>query len=193
PLTVQYLAKNTGGTGLFSCTVTDSNTVLSSTAVTIGDVALGGTSNPVPVNTTCTNALNAGEPDTATLSCFCTADKNPNCVATAKDRASFDCQTPGLVVTKDCATTDATSGNNAITITVRNTGAADLENCAVTDANFTDAACPASGDPTGKSAAVAVSPSTIASLGHGSMATGTGTAKDLTNDSCNTTEGPRDT
>src|SRR5205823_2792568 len=184
-LTVQYVAQNTGGTGLFSCTVTDSNTAISSTAVSIGNVAQGGTSNPVPINTTCSDTLDASEPDTATVSCFCTADKNANFVATAKDSASFDCQTPGLVVTKDCATTDA-SGNNAITITVQNTGTADLENCAVTDTNFTGAGCPASGDPTGTSSAVTVSPSTIASLGHGSMATATGTVKDLTNDSCNT-------
>src|SRR5438034_3995861 len=187
-LTVQYVIQNTGGTALFSCTATDSNTVISSTAVPIADmVVVGGTSTPVPINTTCSDTLDASEPDTATVSCFCTADKNANFVATAKDSASFDCQTPGLVVTKDCATTDATSGNNAITITVQNTGTADLENCGVTDTNFTAAACPASGDPTGTSSAVTVSPSTIASLGHGSMATVTGTAKDLTNDSCNTT------
>src|SRR5205809_4849243 len=186
-LTVQYVAKNTGGTALFSCTVTDSNTVISSTAVPIADtIVVGGTSNPVPINTTCSDTLDASEPDTATVSCFCTADKNANFVATAKDSASFDCQTPGLVVTKECATTDATSGNNAITITVQNTGTADLENCALTDTNFTAAGCPASGDPTGTSSAVTVSPSTIASLGHGSMATATGTVKDLTNDSCNT-------
>src|SRR5205823_11600270 len=140
---------------------------------------------PVPINTTCSDTLDASEPDTATVSCFCTADKNANFVATAKDSASFDCQTPGLVVTKDCATTDATSGNNAITITVQNTGTADLENCGVTDTNFTDAACPASGDPTGTSSAVAVSPSTIASLAHGAAAPVTGTVS-VTKDSCNT-------
>src|SRR5439155_1444545 len=154
-LTVQYVIQNTGGTALFSCTATDSNTVISSTAVPIADmVVVGGTSTPVPINTTCSDTLDASEPDTATVSCFCTADKNANFVATAKDSASFDCQTPGLVVTKDCATTDATSGNNAITITVQNTGTADLENCGVTDTNFTAAACPASGDPTGTSSAV---------------------------------------
>src|SRR5207245_9197334 len=92
---VQYVAPNTGGTGLFSCTVTDSNTAISSTAVNVGDVAQGGTSSPVPINKTCSDTLDAQEPDTATLSCFCTADKNPNFVATAKDTASFDCQTPG--------------------------------------------------------------------------------------------------
>src|SRR5206468_12336411 len=140
-LTVQYVAKNTGGTGLFSCTVTDSNTAISSTAVSIGDVVQGGTSTPVPVNKTCSDTLDASEPDTATLSCFCTADKNPNFVATAKDSASFDCQTPGLTVTKDCALRDI-NGNGAVTITVQDTVTADLENWTVTDTNLTDAAWP---------------------------------------------------
>src|SRR5213080_4561857 len=168
-LTVQYVAQNTGGTALFGCTVTDSNTAISSTGVNIGDVASGGTSTPVPINKTCSDTLDASEPDTATLSCFCTADLNPNFKATAKDSASFDCQTPGLVVTKECALRD-TNGNSVVTITVQNTGTADLENCTVTDTNFTDAACPASGNPSGTSSAVAVSPSTIASLGHGAAA-----------------------
>src|SRR5439155_1239742 len=77
-LTVQYVAQNTGGTALFSCTVTDSNTAISSTGVNIGDVASGGTSTPVPINKTCSDTLDAQEADTATLSCFCTADLNPN-------------------------------------------------------------------------------------------------------------------
>src|SRR5213596_4123404 len=115
-LTVQYVAQNTGGTALFGCTVTDSNTAISSTTVPIADtIAVGGTSSPVPINKTCSNTLDASEPDTATLSCFCTADKNPNFKATAKDSASFDCQTPGLTVTKDCALRD-TNGNSAVTI-----------------------------------------------------------------------------
>src|SRR5881296_1834434 len=186
-LTVQYVAQNTGGTALFSCTVTDSNTAISSTGVNIGDVASGGTSTPVPINKTCSDTLDAQEPDTATLSCFCTADLNPNFVATAKDTASFDCQTPGLTVTKDCALRDA-NGNSAVTITVKNTGTADLANCVVTDTNFTDAGCPASGNPSGASSAVTVSPSTIASLGAGATAPAvTGTIAGLTQNSCNTT------
>src|SRR5205823_1578088 len=62
-LTVQYVAQNTGGTALFGCTVTDSNTAISSTAVSIGDVAQGGTSSPVPVNKTCSDTLDAREPE----------------------------------------------------------------------------------------------------------------------------------
>src|SRR5438094_8100636 len=106
-------------------------------------VVVGGTSTPVPINTTCSDTLDASEPDTATVSCFCTADRNANFVATARESASFDCQTPGLVVTKECALRD-TNGNSAVTITVQNTGTAGLENCTVTDRNFTGAACPAS-------------------------------------------------
>src|SRR5207244_13560430 len=85
-----------------------------------------------------------------------------------------------------CAQADST-GNNAVTITVTNSGTADLVNCSVTDTNFTDAACPAAGSPTGTSSAVTVTPSTIASLSAGSGgATVTGTVTGLTQNSCNT-------
>src|SRR5437764_5686316 len=127
-LTVQYVAKNTGGTGLFSCTVTDSNTAISSTAVNIGDVASGGTSAPVPVNTTCSDKLDASEPDTATLSCFCAAELTRVFYAPGSDSATVDCQTPGLVVTKDCALRDV-NGNRAATSTLKNTRAAELAHC----------------------------------------------------------------
>src|SRR5438552_87506 len=186
-LTVQYVAQNTGGTGLFSCTVTDSNTAISSTAVSIGNVAQGGTSNPVPINTTCSDTLDAQEPDTATVSCFCTADLNPNFQATAKVRASLVSGVQTCAVPNYCALRD-TNGNSAVTITVKNTGTAELANCVVTDTNFTDAGCPASGSPSGASSAVAVSPSTIASLGAGATAPAvTGTIAGLTQNSCNTT------
>src|SRR5207244_9711067 len=90
-------------------------------------------------------------------------------------------------VTNDCALRD-TNGNSAVTITVKNTGTAELANCVVTDTNFADAGCPASGNPTGASSAVAVSPSTIASLAAGATAPSvTGTIAGLTQNSCNTT------
>src|SRR5881397_3169981 len=185
-LTVQYVAQNTGGTALFSCTVTDSNTAISSTAVPIADtIAVGGTSSPVPVNKTCSDTLDASEPDTATVSCFCTADLNPNFKATATDSASFDCQTPGLTVTKDCALRD-TNGNSAVTITVTNTGSAALANCKVTDTNLTGGGCATPpGLPVGESS-VAVSPNMF-DLGVGAPAvTATGTITGLTQNSCNT-------
>src|SRR6058998_317570 len=153
-LTVQYTAKNTGGTALFSCTVTDTNTVISSTTVPIADtIVVSGTSNPVPINTTCSAELSASEPDTATVSCFCTADKNANFLATAKDMAKFQCLTPGLNVTKTCLVQDA-NGNNEVDIALMNTGTADLANCVVTDNVFPDDAnCT---NPNGASTPVAV-------------------------------------
>src|SRR5438445_6156511 len=99
-------------------------------AVSIGNVAQGGTSNPVPINATCSDTLDAQEPDTATLSCFCTADLNPNFKATAKDTASFDCQALGVTL-KFNRVLRHTNGNSAVTITVKNTGTAELANCVV--------------------------------------------------------------
>src|SRR5213594_4052991 len=168
PLTVQYVAQNTGGTALFSCTVTDSNTVISSTAVPIADtIVIGGSSNPVPINQTCSDTLSASEPDTATVSCFCTADKNANFLATAKDTAKFQCLTPGLGVTKTCLVQDP-SGNSEVDIDLMNTGTADLANCVVTDRVFpNDATCPP--NPSNPSTAVTVPG--VASLPHGTMTT----------------------
>src|SRR5216110_3925063 len=180
-LTVQYTAKNTGGTALFGCTVTDTNTVISSTTVPIADtIVVGGTSTPVPINTTCSATLSASEPDTATVSCFCTADRNANFLATAKDMAKFQCLTPGLNVTKTCLVPDA-SGNSEVDIELMNTGTADLANCVVSDNVFkNDPTCP----PTGASTPVTVPG--VASLPHGMSTTVKGSVSGLTTNACNT-------
>src|SRR5436190_2639298 len=198
---VRYVVANAGRADLTSCTVAENNGGFPTT-VTVGPLAGAcaadvdcGNAQATCVDGACvftsgTNSaacsatLSAAEPDKATVTCDCTPTPG-EVQATAFDEASFQCQTPGLTVTKDCALRD-TNGNSAVTITVTNTGTADLEDCTVTDTNFTDAACPASGTPSGTSSPVAVSPSTIASLGHGSMTTVTGTVAGLTKDSCNT-------
>src|SRR5438874_2722757 len=198
---VRYVVANAGTADLLTCSITEGNAGFPTT-VSVGSLAGAcvadvdcGNAQATCVNgacvitsgansATCSATLSAAEPDTATVTCDCTSTPG-EVQATAFDEASFECQTPGLTVTKVCAEGDV-NGNNAITITAENTGTADLENCTITDTNFTDAGCPASGDPTGTSAPVAVSPSTIASLAHGSMATATGTAAGLTNESCNT-------
>src|SRR5438034_1017854 len=64
---------------------------------------------------TCSATLSAAEPDTATVTCDCTSTPG-EVQATAFDEASFECQTPGLTVTKVCAEGDV-HGNNAIPIT----------------------------------------------------------------------------
>src|SRR6059036_4305367 len=86
------------------------------------DVAIGGTSPQTPAGAlTCSDLLALNEPDTATLSCFCTADKNPSFVATAKDIAKFQCETPGLTVTKTCVV-QAADGTNQVDVKLMNTG-----------------------------------------------------------------------
>src|SRR5438309_2259183 len=104
----------------------------------------------------CSATLSAAEPDKATVTCDCTPTPG-EVQATAFDEANFQCQTPGLTVTKDCALRD-TNGNSAVTITVTNTGSAALANCKVTDTNLTGETCTT---PPGLPAAeisVAVSP-----------------------------------
>src|SRR5437867_2638879 len=195
---VRYVVGRSGTADLLNCSIGEGNpgfpgtvSVGSLPGACVADVDCGNAQatcvNGACVFTSgansaaCSATLSAAEPDKATVTCDCTPTPG-EVQATAFDEANFQCQTPGLVVTKDCALRDV-NGNSAITITVQNTGSADLENCTVTDTNFTDAACPASGDPTGTSAAVAVSPSTIASLAHGAAAPVTGTGGG-TEDSC---------
>src|SRR5439155_15823733 len=113
------------------------------------------------------------------------ADLNPNFKATAKDSASFDCQTPGLTVTKDCALRDV-NGNSAVTITVTNTGSAALANCKVADTNLTGESCTTPPGIPMASNPVAVSPNMF-DLGVGAPAvTATGTITGLAQNSCNT-------
>jgi len=178
PVVVRYIANNTGGTGLFSCTVTDTNTVLSSTAVNLGDVVT--VSTPAEIDKTCSAELAAQEPNTATVSCICTADKTANFLATARDTAKFQCLTPGLSVTKTCLVPDA-NGNSEVDIELMNTGTADLANCVVTDNVFkNDPTCPPSGTPT------PITVSGVTSLTHGTMTTVTGSVSGLTANACNT-------
>src|SRR5438876_2619756 len=183
---VRYIAKNAGTGDLFNCSLTDNNAGLGTGTLSFGTIAHNTTATPKDVTNPCSDQLAANEPDLATLTCDCTMTAG-EVQKSASDDATFLCQTPGLKVTKDCALRDA-NGKSAVTITVMNTGTADLANCVVTDTNFTDARCQASGSPTGTSAAVAVSPSTIASLGAGATAPAfTGTIASLTKDSCHTT------
>src|SRR5207244_13246760 len=85
----------------------------------------------------CSATLSAAEPDKATVTCDCTPTPG-EVQATAFDEANFQCQTPGLTVTKECALRD-TNSNSAVAITVTNTGPADLATCVVTDRSCTEA------------------------------------------------------
>src|SRR5207249_3627228 len=61
------------------------------------DACPAGTPNPSscvtpnPITKTCTASLTANEPDTATVNCFCTPEKDVRFTTTASDTASFQC------------------------------------------------------------------------------------------------------
>src|SRR5205814_6066579 len=68
----------------------------------------------------CSATLSAAEPDKAAVTCDCTPTPG-EVQATAFDEAKFQCQTPGLTVTKDCDLRD-NNGNSAVMFTVSHTG-----------------------------------------------------------------------
>src|SRR5438034_1225679 len=198
---VRYAVGNAGTADLLNCSIGEGNrgfpgtvSVGSLPGACVADVDCGNAQatcvNGACVFTSgvnsaaCSATLAAAEPDTATVTCDCTPTPG-EVQATAFDEANFQCQTPGLTVTKDCALRD-TNGNSAVTITVTNTGSAALANCKVTDTNLTGGGC---ATPPGLSlgeSSVAVSPN-IFDLGVGAPAvTATGTITGLTQDSCNT-------
>ena len=149
PVLVQYLVQNTSDSvvTLTNCVLEDSNTNLIDPAGVpqvdfFNDIAQPGTVTPIwGVITPCSDVLDLLEPDTAVLRCDCEVDADcdperivPGCEVADCDIATFECVTPGLTVEKLC-TNDASAD---ITITVSNTGDADLENCTVTDDIYLD-------------------------------------------------------
>src|SRR5205809_1411135 len=197
---VRYVVGNAGTADLLNCSIGEGNpgfpgtvNVGSLAGACVADVDCGNAQatcvNGACVFTSgvnsaaCSATLAAAEPDTATVTCDCTPTPG-EVQATAFDEANFQCQTPGLTVTKECALRD-THGNSAITITVKNTGTGDLENGAVTVTNVTDGGCATPpGLPVGESS-VAVSPK-VFDLGVGAPAvTATGPITGLTQDFSN--------
>ncbi len=144
PIMVRYLVANTGTAALFQCDLTESNPLIDDAGPAAFDLLAGeNTGFMMDNNQTCSAELAAGEPDNAMVACFCTAELDPSNKASASDQADFDCQTPGLEVIKTCADAD-TSGDNAVEISVTNTGTAVLENCTVEDNLYEgDPLCPA--------------------------------------------------
>src|SRR5436190_17154822 len=198
---VRYVVANTGTADLLTCSITEGNAGFPTT-VSVGSLAGAcaadvdcGNAQATCVegacvftsganSAACSATLSAAEPDKATVTCDCTPTPG-EVQATAFDEASFQCQTPGLTVTKDCALRD-TNGNSAVTITVTNTGTAALANCKVTDTNLTGESCTTPPGLPAAESSVAVSPNMF-DLGVGAPAvTATGTITGLTQNSCNT-------
>ena len=152
----RYVVTNTGATNV-SCTtpITDTNLTLAA-----GGTVISTTLTPTGVTSTttlvskgspqaCTEALDDFEDagNTAGITCQCvapTAGDTSLGNASATDIARFDCQAPGLTVSKSCAPS-ATPGIDSISITATNPTGTDptpvsLANCNVTDQFFTNSA-----------------------------------------------------
>ncbi|MHC4538062.1 MAG: IPTL-CTERM sorting domain-containing protein, partial [Planctomycetota bacterium] len=90
---VGYQVQNTGNVDLVNCNLTDSNGNIIAPGP-IGTVGAGNTT-PIlfPTNTPliCSDALEAGEPDTATVVCECGAPQSGLGQVTAFDTADFEC------------------------------------------------------------------------------------------------------
>jgi hypothetical protein len=142
---VRYMAHNSSPLAtVFDCVLQDSNPGLGSATSTFD----------IPPQTTtvffsgppaaCSEELADGEPDTATLSCYCSPDRDPDFMVAATDGADFDCQPRGLEVVKHCLPPDLDRGVVTIEIQVANTADADLQNCVATAQIFLDDdTCPA--------------------------------------------------
>lgn len=183
-VTVRYVATNTSDPGvtLANCQITDTNGEIISVPITLGDGSIGESEDETEdVVAACSDTLDAGEPDTGTVTCDCfTGEIDTGENATDTDTSDFECQTPGLSVTKVCEPQDG--NDNAVSIEVANTGETLLENCVVNDEVFAGD-CPATGDPLFNiNGTLSTNNFNLAS---GADTSVTGTVSGLTDDSCN--------
>jgi len=169
---VRYQAHNDSAITLYDCTLSESNGGLPGVGL-IGNLGPDETQQfyfPDGSGAACSADLAINEPDTATLTCFCSDARDVNFQASATDGADFDCQTPGMEVVKVCGEPDSELGVVPFQIRVTNTGGvdgADLANCTVSDEIFlADDTCPAG--PAGTGTDIPLFPNTIPSLPAGS-------------------------
>jgi hypothetical protein len=184
----RYFAQNTGSTAL-SCSFTDMQTgtggisiftIPSGISLAVG--AAQSQLNSTAVTETCSATFAAHEPNSGAISCTCADTAGPITNVSAFDEATVNCLTPGVSISKTCA--DQSSGTNAVTTTVTNSGATGLTGCTVTDTTFANnSTCPATN--TSNPITVPVTPATFDLSTPGGMQTSTGTVSGLTADACN--------
>jgi len=146
----QYFAQNTGGVAA-SCGFSDTQdqtggvTIFTLAAGTI-PLAVGAASsqlNGTTVTESCTTTFAGHEANTGLLSCSCATSTTPVNI-TAFDKATVDCKSIGVSLTKNCA--PQSNGTNVATFTASNLGNTDLTACTITDTAFlADLTCPPSG------------------------------------------------
>ncbi len=94
-VTVRYRARNNGSVQVTDCVITESNPGIEAAPIPVGDLdPLEEVTLPDDADQTCTPALAAGEPDTATLVCDCTAPFGGE-TRQDEDSADFDCEAMG--------------------------------------------------------------------------------------------------
>jgi len=174
---VEYVVRNTGTANVTNCTGTESNTAITGSPISIGAILAGSDSEPTDADTACSATLVAGEPDQFDVTCTCgLPEDNTGFTASAFDRAKFECLNPGLNVVKQCDSAQLNHASN-FSITVTNSGAdpaAHLANCTITDKWFpADPVTQCTVVPANATSATP-SPSSIATLNGGDMATATG-------------------
>lgn len=185
---VRYQVRNDGTSGLFACEFNESNPLINGDGAIDGNIPAGTTIGPVdaaPV-VQCSEDLEDGEPNTASVNCFCTDDLNPDFMASAFDSADFECepQLPTIGINKECVDEDPTDGSNEITVTLTATeGDLDIE-CDVTDEIYLDDPdCPAD---VGAGTPIALSPTNPVLVPAGSSVDLTAVIAPLSADACNT-------
>jgi len=142
-LIVRYQVKNTGTGTLFQCSISESNPGIGVGPGNIGNIGAGVTTAYfTDSDQNASTALAAGEPDTASVSCFTTSSLDPASTVGASDTASFAVLQPGVAIDNQVSCdggatyVDSCSfppgGNVAVKATVTNSGQVDLTNCGVT-------------------------------------------------------------
>ncbi|MCP4203253.1 MAG: hypothetical protein GY769_15120, partial [bacterium] len=125
-----YRARNPGAGALTDCVLTDSNLVVIPVPIQVGALPIGfdGFIHQTTV-LDCDEVLLGGEPNTATLVCTGATGQ-----VSDSDTATLTCQEPAVDLVKECAAdVDPETGKFVYTVTVTNTGEADLAICQVTD------------------------------------------------------------
>jgi hypothetical protein len=186
---VRYAARNTGEVPLFQCSLNDSNNMFDLSpggTVITPQLAVGATTPflPAPGAPLCSDALEAAEPNTASVNCFCTPELNPDLKTSASDSARVVCQSVSTLSLNKVCEGPGADGKDTVTITARAT-TADLGfvNCSLSDSIFlTDPTCPAD---VGTGTPVTVTPATF-NLAAGGTQVSTGTVGPLATNACNT-------
>lgn len=188
-VTVRYTVNNTGDDQVSNCVITKGNSGLPNPSTIAGPIATSS-SDDTSVQAACSDSLDANEPAQASVLCDCDTLGG---TASAMDSADFECETPGLSVTKSCGSQDAQL-DNVFTITITNTteaangvlGSTNFIDCVITDELDTDAPCPSDGDGMDISDTL-IPDDEIATLmpGVANQVQVTGTVNSLTQSACN--------